>query len=119
MNDAKVGIQHIFQTSNSLTFALCASGHAAMECTIINSCEKSDKILIASNGIWGERAAEMAKRAGINAVKLEGQPGRSFSRSQVEEKLKSEKPKAFFITHGESSTGVLQNLEEIGEACQR
>lgn len=119
MDDIKKGIQHLFQTSNALTIALCASGHAAMECTIINPCERGDTILIACNGIWGDRASDMAKRAGINVARLEGTPGVSFSVAEIEAKLAEVKPKAFFITHGESSTGVLQNLEGIGSACHR
>merc|ERR1712130_7879 len=119
MDDIKTGIQHLFQTVNALTLALCASGHAAMECTLINACERGETVLIACNGIWGERATDMATRAGINAVQLTGTPGVSFSLAEIEAKIAATKPKAFFITHGESSTGVLQNLEGIGKICHK
>ena len=41
-----------------------------MECTLINSCEPGETVLIAHNGIWGERATDIAQRAGINVVQL-------------------------------------------------
>lgn len=119
MDDVKKGIKFLFQTENGMTLALCASGHGGMECTIINSCEAGETILIATNGIWGDRAADIANRAGVKTVILEGTAGKSFNLAEIEAKIAEVKPKAFFITHGESSTGVLQNLEGIGAICHK
>ena len=65
MDDVKAGIKHLFQTENELTIALCASGHAAMEATLVNVLEAGEKVAIARNGIWGDRASDIASRAGI------------------------------------------------------
>ncbi|CBY18335.1 unnamed protein product [Oikopleura dioica] len=119
MDDVKAGIKHLFQTENELTIALCASGHAAMEATLVNVLEAGEKVVIARNGIWGDRAADIASRAGILVAMMNGNPGKSFSTEDIEEFLAKEKPKAFFITHGESSTGVLQNLKGIGSICRK
>ena len=51
-----------------MTIALSATGHGAMECTITNACERGETILIACNGIWGDRASDMAKRAGLGSI---------------------------------------------------
>ena len=51
-----------------MTIALSATGHGAMECTITNACERGETILIACNGIWGDRASDMAKRAGPGSM---------------------------------------------------
>ena len=51
-----------FQTNNALTLALSATGHAGMEAAMANLLEDGDTILIAENGIWGQRAEDMAKR---------------------------------------------------------
>ena len=56
---------------------------------------------------------------GVNVERLEGQAGVSFNLSQIEAALEKTRPKAFFITHGESSTGCLQNLEGIGALCHK
>ena len=52
MDDTKCGIQYAFQTSNALTLSLSATGHAAMECVMVNMLEKGERVLIAENGIW-------------------------------------------------------------------
>lgn len=64
MNEIKSGIQYIFQTRNRMTFAVSGTGHAAMECAIFNTVEPGESVLAAVNGIWGERAADMAERIG-------------------------------------------------------
>ena len=50
---------------------------------------------------------------------LEGHPGVPFSLSEIGAALESARPKLFFVTHGESSTGTLQGLEGIGPLCHR
>ena len=64
MDETKAGIQYAFQTKNDMTFAISATGHAGMECLMTNMVEPGDVILIAKNGIWGERAGDMAQRQG-------------------------------------------------------
>ena len=64
MDEVKSGVQYVFQTKNAVSLALSATGHAAMECVMTNMIECGDKVLIAENGIWGVRAADMAGRHG-------------------------------------------------------
>jgi len=66
MNDIKRGIQYIFQTENNMTIAMSGSGHAAMECAVFNTVEPGENVLVAINGIWGERVAEIAERMGTS-----------------------------------------------------
>lgn len=64
MNDIKKGIQYVFQTENNMTISMSGSGHAAMECAVFNTVEPGESVLVAINGIWGERVAEIAERMG-------------------------------------------------------
>lgn len=65
MNDIKEGIRYAFQTTNLMTLALGGSGHTAMECAVFNAVEPGESVLVAINGVWGERVAEIADRMGI------------------------------------------------------
>ena len=58
----------ILQTANPVTLALSATGHAAMDCVMNNMVERGDVVLIAENGIWGERAGDMASRHGERSL---------------------------------------------------
>ncbi|XP_017584247.1 PREDICTED: serine--pyruvate aminotransferase isoform X2 [Corvus brachyrhynchos] len=119
MDEIKAGIQYAFQTQNRLTLAISGSGHCAMEAALFNLLEPGDTVLVAINGIWGQRAADIARRLGANVYELLKPPGKYFTPQDIEQGLVQHKPLVLFITHGESSTGVLQPLEGLGELCHR
>ncbi|NXU87221.1 SPYA protein, partial [Xiphorhynchus elegans] len=126
MDEIKAGIQYAFQTQNQLTLAISGSGHCAMEAALVNLLECGDTILVAINGIWGQRAADIARRLGmLGAARWHGRAeGTGFVGRMPECEpwlagLVQHKPSVLFITHGESSTGVLQPLEGLGELCHR
>lgn len=119
MDEIKEGIQYIFQTRNELTLALSASGHGGIEAVMCNLLEPGEKVLIATNGIWGYRAANMAQRYGANVIQVKTQPGNNFTLELLENALMKHKPVLLFIVQGESSTGVYQPLDGLGEICHR
>ncbi|XP_044272069.1 alanine--glyoxylate aminotransferase-like [Tribolium madens] len=119
MDDIKAGIRYVFQTTNPLTLVVSASGHGGMEAVLCNLLEPGDTALIAINGIWGTRAASMAARYGAKVVTLETEIGNNFTLSQIENAVNRHRPHVFFVTQGESSSGVYQNIEGIGDICHR
>jgi len=119
MDDIKAGVQYIFQTKNTTTFALSATGHAAMECVMNNMLEPGRKVLICNNGIWGVRSADMARRQGATVVDIRTPTGTAFDLATITAAVEEHKPDLLFVTHGESSTGVLQPLEGLGPLCHR
>lgn len=64
MDEIKEGLRYVFQTRNELTLAISGSGHSGMEAIFTNLVEPGEKVIICCNGIWGNRAIDMAKRAG-------------------------------------------------------
>ncbi|XP_051010331.1 alanine--glyoxylate aminotransferase [Acomys russatus] len=119
MDEIKQGIQYVFQTRNPLTLVVSGSGHCAMETALFNLLEPGDSFLVGANGIWGMRAAEIAERIGACVHQMTKNPGEYYSLRDVEEGLARHKPVLLFLTHGESSTGVVQPLDGFGELCQR
>lgn len=118
MDDVKEGIRYIFQTRNILTFCVSASGHGAMETALCNVLEEGDVILIAVTGLWGHRAADMATRYGADVRFLEANEGEVVSSEDLREYMIVHKPVAFFCVQGDSSTGILQPLNEFGRICR-
>ncbi|KAG9341566.1 hypothetical protein JZ751_019079, partial [Albula glossodonta] len=119
MEHIRQGIQYAFQTQNKMTIAMSGSGHTAMECAIFNTVEPGESVLMAVNGIWGERAAEIAERIGTHILRAKVNtivtaPGCCFSNDEIEQALAKHKPVLFFLTHGESSTGVAHPVDGIG-----
>uniref|UniRef100_A0A673G650 Alanine--glyoxylate aminotransferase n=1 Tax=Sinocyclocheilus rhinocerous TaxID=307959 RepID=A0A673G650_9TELE len=119
MNDIKKGIQYAFQTSNNMTLAMSGSGHTAMECALFNIVEPGESVLVAINGIWGERVAEIAERMGAKVHTLVKTPGGHFTNAEIEQALAKHKPVLFFLTHGESSAGLVHPVDGVGDTCHK
>jgi len=117
MDDVREGTKYVFQTKNKLTFVVSGTGHAGMECALMNLLEQGEKILVVRNGLWGERAASLSKRLNFNVDIVNAPDGSFVSLSDFKEALNKSKPAAVFICQGESSTGVLHPLEGYGQAC--
>ncbi|XP_071553743.1 alanine--glyoxylate aminotransferase [Temnothorax nylanderi] len=119
MDDIKAGLRYAFQTRNRLTLALSTSGHGGMEACLDNLLEPGETALIAKCGIWGERAADMADRIGANIKFLETACGVPFDLVALDEALEKHRPAVVFVTHAESSTGMKQPLEGVGELVHK
>uniref|UniRef100_A0A915LX16 Alanine--glyoxylate aminotransferase n=2 Tax=Meloidogyne incognita group TaxID=654580 RepID=A0A915LX16_MELJA len=117
MDDVKSGIQYVFQTNNPLTFAVSGSGHAGMECAIMNLLDEGETILVVQNGVWGQRAADLSDRLGLNVRKLVVPEGEVISVEDFSEAVDNYRPQVAFLCHGESSTGVAHPLERFGDIC--
>ncbi|KAK2585234.1 hypothetical protein KPH14_009936 [Odynerus spinipes] len=119
MDEIKAGIRYAFQTRNELTLALSTAGHGGMEACLGNLLESGEVVLIAKCGIWGERVANMANRIGARVEFLETDLGVPFDLDSLESALKRCRPAAVFVVHAESSTGMKQPLEGVGDLVHR
>ncbi|KAL0268287.1 UNVERIFIED_CONTAM: hypothetical protein PYX00_010289 [Menopon gallinae] len=119
MDEIKAGLQYVFQTNNEVTLAVSATGHGGMEAAMCNLVEPGDKVLVAVNGIWGRRAMDIAFRYGGAVEGVEVPPGRNFKIPELEEAIRRCRPAVFFIAQGESSTGVYQPVDGLGEICRK
>ncbi len=115
MDEVKVMVQQTFQTENYLTFVVSAPGSAGMETCLVNLLEPGDEALICIHGVFGGRMADIVERCGAKAIKVEAPWGKPIDPQQVKAALENCNPKLVAIVHAETSTGVLQPLEEIGK----
>ena len=115
MDDIKQMLQQTFQTRNHLTFAVSAPGSAGMETCLVNLLEPGDEALICVHGVFGNRMADIVERCGAKLIRVDAPWGESIDPQQVKDALSACKPKIVAIVHAETSTGVLQPLQEIGQ----
>lgn len=96
------------------------SGTAALEAAVISSAPEGRKILVVNNGVYGERILEIAKRHSIPALNLKFDITVRPDISLIEERLKEDKHIAVVaMVHHETSTGLLNPVNEIGALCDR
>lgn len=103
-----------FKTKNEWTFALSGTGTSGMEAALANLIGPGDRMLVAINGYFGARMAEIATRLGAQVDRLECPLGNIFSVDEIGSALQKGPYKCFGIVHAETSTGAEQlNIKEI------
>jgi alanine-glyoxylate transaminase/serine-glyoxylate transaminase/serine-pyruvate transaminase len=112
-------LRYVWQTDNRLTLPMSGTGSAAMEATLANTIEPGDTVLVAVMGYFGQRLVDMAQRYRANVVTIERPWGEAFSLAELEEAVSTHKPAILAMVHAETSTGVCQPMEGVGELCRR
>jgi alanine-glyoxylate transaminase/serine-glyoxylate transaminase/serine-pyruvate transaminase len=107
--------RQIFQTKNQLTSVISATGSAGMETCFVNLLEPGDTAIVCVNGVFGNRMCDIVERCGAKLVRVDALWGESIDPAMVKKALESCSPKLLAIVHAETSTGVLQPLEEISK----
>ena len=94
------------------------SGTAGMEMVVANRFRRNDRVLVPTNGKFGERVAEMCDRY-CNLKHMRYEWGRAFDLYEMEMELEKGIYEAVLICHNETSAGITQDAEAIAEMCQR
>ncbi|MBD2048979.1 alanine--glyoxylate aminotransferase family protein [Coleofasciculus sp. FACHB-64] len=115
MAEVTQNLKWLHQTENDVLM-LTASGTGAMEAGIINFLSPGDRVLVGCNGKFGDRWAELSQAFGLNVDTVKAEWGQALDPEQFREKLEADTDKqikAVIVTHSETSTGVLNDLETI------
>ncbi len=110
-------LKHLVQTSGEV-FVFAGSGTFSQEVGVANFVEPGDKVLCLVNGFFSARFADMVARCGGKPVVLEVPFGEGFTADQVRQALREGGFKAVTATHVETSSGVVNPIDEIGEVVK-
>ena len=97
---------------------LTASGTAAMEATVINLFSDVDKLLVVNGGSFGKRFKEIVDIHGIQSEEIILSPYQPLKIEHLE-RYNSEGFTGLLINAHETSTGVLYDMDMVGEFCKR
>ena len=119
MDEIMAMLKQVFRTENALTFALPAPASAGMEASFVNLVEPGDEVIVCVNGFFGNRMSDIVERCGGKLVRVDAPWGSPIDPELVQQALETCKAKLVAIVHAETSTGVLQPLEEIGQLAHK
>ncbi|MEO1210336.1 MAG: alanine--glyoxylate aminotransferase family protein, partial [Cyanobacteria bacterium J06638_20] len=97
---------------------LAASGTGAMEAGMINFLSAGDRVLVGVNGKFGDRWAQICETYGLAIERITSEWGKPLDPTEFRRLLEADTDKsikAVVITHSETSTGVLNDLETISK----
>jgi alanine-glyoxylate transaminase / serine-glyoxylate transaminase / serine-pyruvate transaminase len=118
LDEVQERLRRVFATQSPLTLPLSATGSAGMEACLANLLEPGDDVVVGVAGIFGERMAEVAGRIGARVARVESEPGAALAPDAMAEAIRRVRPRVVCFVHAETSTGVLQPVEEIAAAAR-
>ncbi|MEK5078802.1 alanine--glyoxylate aminotransferase family protein [Solibacillus sp. FSL W7-1436] len=110
--NALTNTKKLFNTDGEV-YVVAGSGTLAMEMAIVNTIAKGERLLVISHGYFGDRFTPLAKAFGIEVDVLQSTWGERVDAKLVEETVKANNYKAVTITHADTSTGVVSDLETL------
>jgi len=113
MDQSMAMLREIFQTKNRLALPMSGTGSAGMETCFVNLVEPGDAVLIGVNGVFGTRMVDVAQRCGAQVDGVEAEWGTALDPQSFKAALGKKKYKLVALVHAETSTGVLQPLDDI------
>ncbi|MDW5299021.1 MAG: alanine--glyoxylate aminotransferase family protein [Sedimentibacter sp.] len=108
-------LRKLFYTENEILLST-SSGSGLMEAAV--RCCTKERAAIFSIGSFGDRWHEMAVSNGVEADLFSSEPGSITTSQMVEEALSTGKYDLITITHNETSTGVMNPIEEISKVVK-
>ena len=113
MDETQDLLRYLFKTDNQFTIPVSGTGSAGMETCFVNLIEPGEEVVVCINGVFGSRMADIVGRLGGQLIKIDGEWGRAIDPEMVRKAIQGKNPKILALVHAETSTGVLQPLENI------
>src|SRR5690625_787337 len=110
--NAIVQTKEMFQTDGEV-FVVAGSGTLAMEMALVNTVAAGEKLLVISNGYFGDRFLKLGEAFGIEIEVNQAEWGKAVTACEVEAKLAGDTFKAVTVTHADTSTGVAADLDSL------
>jgi len=107
-----------FETEQEV-YVLTSSGTGAMEASIANTLSPGDRVLAVSCGSFGDRYDEIARAYRADVTSLKFALGQAADPEVIARAVREQGPfQAVILTHNETSTGVLNDVQAIAAAIR-
>ena len=113
MDDTCADLRTVWGTRNARTLPISATGSAGMEAAFVNTVRPGDVVVVAVNGLFGQRMCDVAARCGAEVVPVEHEWGTPVDPQRVADAHPS--PAVIAAVHAETSTGARSDIAALGE----
>ncbi|WP_244834728.1 2-aminoethylphosphonate aminotransferase [Clostridium sp. BJN0001] len=104
-----------------ITILFGGSGTAAVESMISSIADENSKMLIVDNGAYGKRMCDMAQIYNIDFVRFKSDMTKKIDLKKLENTIIENNGQItkLAIVHHETTTGILNDIESVGEICNK
>jgi len=106
-------MRKVFLCPNGQPFILAGSGTLAMDTAAANLIENGERALVVGTGYFSDRFATILTRYGAQVTQVSAPPGGRPALDEVEDVLKQGTFKLMTVTHVDTSTGVLNDVQNL------
>ena len=113
------GMRRIWQApADAQPFLIAGSGTLAMDMAAANLIDPGDRALVIGTGYFSDRMVEILRRYGAEVTMSAAPAGEAVPLSTVESAIDRNKPKAVFVTHVDTSTGVRMDAQAVARIAR-
>ncbi|OPH00133.1 aminotransferase V [Chryseobacterium mucoviscidosis] len=118
MNETMGMLRELYMTDNEWCYPVDGTSRSGIEAVLVSLIQPGDKVLVPIYGRFGHLLVEISERCGAEVIFFETEWGRVFDPEEIMKAIHAHKPSLVAMVHGETSTGQMQPLAEIGKACR-
>ncbi|PRA07972.1 MULTISPECIES: alanine--glyoxylate aminotransferase family protein [unclassified Paenibacillus] len=118
MNETMAMLRELYMTDSEWCYPVDGTSRSGIEAVLVSLIQPGDKVLVPIYGRFGHLLVEISERCGAEVVFFETEWGTVFDPEEVIKAIHAHKPSLVAMVHGETSTGQMQPLAEIGKACR-
>lgn len=119
MNEVMALYRGVFRTENRWTLLIDGTSRAGIEAILLSAIRPGDRVLVPVFGRFGHLLCEIARRCRAEVHTIEVPWGEVFTPDQIEDALKKVKPRLLLTVQGDTSTTMLQPLDQLGALCRQ
>lgn len=119
MNQVMALYRQLYRTENRWTMLVDGTSRAGIEAVLLSGIRPGDRVLVPVFGRFGQLLCEIARRCRAEVYTVEVPWGEVFDPQQIEDAIRQVKPRWLLTVQGDTSTTMLQPLDQLGEICRR
>ncbi|MGQ9673387.1 MAG: pyridoxal-phosphate-dependent aminotransferase family protein [Candidatus Aminicenantales bacterium] len=118
LTKAQANLKKIVYCEKGEAFLIAGAGTLAMEMALLNTVGPKDRVLILSQGYFGQRMAEICQIFGLGNEVLASPWGRAVLPEELAQKLDRNKFQVVVVTHVDTATGACAPVQDYAEVLR-
>ena len=100
-------------------FIISGAGTLSMEMAILNTAGPGDRVLVLSQGYFGQRMAQICLAFGLEHDVLESEWGKAVTAAELDQRITAKNYNVVVCTHVDTATGACAPVEEYSRVLEK
>ncbi len=119
IKEACENLKKIVFCENGEPFIISGAGTLSMEMAILNTAGPGDRVLVLSQGYFGQRMAQICLAFGLEHDVLESEWGKAVTAGELEQRLRAKNYNVVVCTHVDTATGACAPVEDYSQVLEK